>query len=393
MTFKYEDYFDAAPSTGYETLIYDCMIGDAILFRAPTASKRAGAWCSRSSTRGAMRGAQGLATYRAGSEGPAEAEQLLARTAAAGGRLREVRHGVRPTSRARRRCGCCRNCRGRGEAARRPRHGGEGPRRACASPAVRAPKGSTVCLPQSRGAARAVGSRALVHRRRPLRPGGRSVEQHGHGAATVSRSRRRAARQHSSDARPTPAIPKRRRNAIRTTEALLWRTSSSIPRGRCSISCSWASAATATPPRCFRTPLRSTRQSAGSSASPMPGLEPFVPRVTLTFPALASTREMLFLVDGAGQTRHPGPRVVRRRPAGAARPRRRRSRLAGRPRRGAGGASCALMRPRTSPAVIVVMGVSGSGKSTIASMLAQRAGLDLRGRRLVSSEIEHREDA
>jgi 6-phosphogluconolactonase len=31
------------------------------------------------------------------------------------------------------------------------------------------------------------------------------------------------------------------------------------------------------------------------------GWEPFVPRVTLTFPALASTREMLFLVDGAGQ--------------------------------------------------------------------------------------------
>jgi 6-phosphogluconolactonase len=29
------------------------------------------------------------------------------------------------------------------------------------------------------------------------------------------------------------------------------------------------------------------------------GMEPFVPRVTLTFPALASTREMLFQVDGA----------------------------------------------------------------------------------------------
>lgn len=29
------------------------------------------------------------------------------------------------------------------------------------------------------------------------------------------------------------------------------------------------------------------------------GMAPFVPRVTLTFPALASTREMLFLVDGA----------------------------------------------------------------------------------------------
>jgi len=31
------------------------------------------------------------------------------------------------------------------------------------------------------------------------------------------------------------------------------------------------------------------------------GMEPFVPRVTLTFPALASSREMLFLVDGAGK--------------------------------------------------------------------------------------------
>jgi 6-phosphogluconolactonase len=31
------------------------------------------------------------------------------------------------------------------------------------------------------------------------------------------------------------------------------------------------------------------------------GMEPFVPRVTLTFPALASTREMLFLVDGAAK--------------------------------------------------------------------------------------------
>ena len=31
------------------------------------------------------------------------------------------------------------------------------------------------------------------------------------------------------------------------------------------------------------------------------GWEPFVPRVTLTFPALASTREMLFIVNGAGK--------------------------------------------------------------------------------------------
>ena len=33
MDFNYKDYFKAAPSTGYETLIYDCMIGDATLFQ------------------------------------------------------------------------------------------------------------------------------------------------------------------------------------------------------------------------------------------------------------------------------------------------------------------------------------------------------------------------
>jgi 6-phosphogluconolactonase len=36
---------------------------------------------------------------------------------------------------------------------------------------------------------------------------------------------------------------------------------------------------------------------------PKAGMEPFVPRVTLTFPALASTREMLFLVDSADKRR------------------------------------------------------------------------------------------
>ncbi len=33
MKFSYRDYFKAAPSNGYETLIYDCMIGDATLFK------------------------------------------------------------------------------------------------------------------------------------------------------------------------------------------------------------------------------------------------------------------------------------------------------------------------------------------------------------------------
>jgi glucose-6-phosphate 1-dehydrogenase len=32
MDFRYSDYFHTEPSTGYETLVYDCMIGEAILF-------------------------------------------------------------------------------------------------------------------------------------------------------------------------------------------------------------------------------------------------------------------------------------------------------------------------------------------------------------------------
>ncbi len=79
MTFKYGDYFEAAPSTGYETLIYDCMIGDAILY--PRADGIEAGWRVVQPFLDAWHeaGDDGLATYRAGSEGPAEADQLLAK--------------------------------------------------------------------------------------------------------------------------------------------------------------------------------------------------------------------------------------------------------------------------------------------------------------------------
>ena len=48
---------------------------------------------------------------------------------------------------------------------------------------------------------------------------------------------------------------------------------------------------------------------------PKAHVEPFVPRVTLTLPALASCREMLFEVAGAGQTRDLDARARRREPA------------------------------------------------------------------------------
>jgi glucose-6-phosphate 1-dehydrogenase len=79
MTFRYQDYFDATPSTGYETLIYDCMIGDAILFQRADGIEAG--WRAVQPFLDAWRdaGSRGLAVYKAGSEGPAEADQLLAR--------------------------------------------------------------------------------------------------------------------------------------------------------------------------------------------------------------------------------------------------------------------------------------------------------------------------
>jgi glucose-6-phosphate 1-dehydrogenase len=79
MTFNYRDYFDTPPATGYETLIYDCMIGDAILY--PRADGIETGWRVVQPFIDAWResSAQNLATYRAGSDGPLEADQLLAR--------------------------------------------------------------------------------------------------------------------------------------------------------------------------------------------------------------------------------------------------------------------------------------------------------------------------
>jgi carbohydrate kinase (thermoresistant glucokinase family) len=116
---------------------------------------------------------------------------------------------------------------------------------------------------------------------------------------------------------------------------------------------------------------------------PKPGLEPFVPRVTLTFPALASTREMLFLVSGTAKRDVLG-RVL----SGADLPAARAyaegelvwlvDQAAAPPSHSALPASQRTaktsLQAASSPTVIVVMGVSGAGKSTIAAMLAHRLG-------------------
>jgi len=79
MNFRYADFFDARPATGYETLLYDCMIGDGLLYQHAD-SVEAG-WRAVEPFLEAwnVAGDQGLALYRAGSTGPAEADALLAR--------------------------------------------------------------------------------------------------------------------------------------------------------------------------------------------------------------------------------------------------------------------------------------------------------------------------
>jgi len=79
MDFNYRDYFDAVPTTGYETLIYDCMIGDNTLFQQ--AEEVEAAWRIVQAVLDDWREApaRDLALYPAGSEGPPEAEDMLAR--------------------------------------------------------------------------------------------------------------------------------------------------------------------------------------------------------------------------------------------------------------------------------------------------------------------------
>jgi glucose-6-phosphate 1-dehydrogenase len=79
MKFRYKDYFKAEPSTGYETLIYDCMIGDNILFQRADGVEAGWKVVQPFLDAWKKAGAKGLQPYKAGSEGPAQADELLAR--------------------------------------------------------------------------------------------------------------------------------------------------------------------------------------------------------------------------------------------------------------------------------------------------------------------------
>ncbi|MBB2202146.1 glucose-6-phosphate dehydrogenase [Gluconacetobacter tumulisoli] len=76
--FRYEDAFDLQPNVGYETLLYDCLTGDATLFQR--ADNIDAAWAAVDPVLQAWaRSTQDLEFYPAGATGPAGADALLAR--------------------------------------------------------------------------------------------------------------------------------------------------------------------------------------------------------------------------------------------------------------------------------------------------------------------------
>ncbi len=78
MKFDYADWFQEGPSTGYETLIYDCLIGDATLFQR--ADNIEAGWSVVQPALDAWAAGGGeLHPYAAGKAGPDAADALLAR--------------------------------------------------------------------------------------------------------------------------------------------------------------------------------------------------------------------------------------------------------------------------------------------------------------------------
>jgi glucose-6-phosphate 1-dehydrogenase len=79
MDFRYADYFGAEPSTGYERLLYDCMIGDATLFQR--ADMVEAGWSVVEPVLDVWKAlpARSFPNYAAGAWGPKEADDIMKR--------------------------------------------------------------------------------------------------------------------------------------------------------------------------------------------------------------------------------------------------------------------------------------------------------------------------
>jgi glucose-6-phosphate 1-dehydrogenase len=80
MDFHYDDWFPNEPNVGYETLLYDVMIGDPTLFMRADMVEHAWRVVQPVLDAWAKKGPADLPIYPAGSAGPTEADELLARS-------------------------------------------------------------------------------------------------------------------------------------------------------------------------------------------------------------------------------------------------------------------------------------------------------------------------
>ncbi len=78
MNFRYGEAFGASPPTAYETLLLDCMLGDATLFNRHDAVELAWQLVDPILTRWKQDGERGLAFYEAGTWGPKESDEFIA---------------------------------------------------------------------------------------------------------------------------------------------------------------------------------------------------------------------------------------------------------------------------------------------------------------------------
>jgi glucose-6-phosphate 1-dehydrogenase len=79
MNFRYKDFFKVEPNTGYETLLYDCMTGDATLFQRADNIELGWKAVQPILDAWANNPPRDFPNYIAGSSGPAAADELLAR--------------------------------------------------------------------------------------------------------------------------------------------------------------------------------------------------------------------------------------------------------------------------------------------------------------------------
>jgi glucose-6-phosphate 1-dehydrogenase len=79
MDFRYEDYFQNPPSTGYERLLYECMIGDATLFQRADTVEVAWSVVQPVLDIWAALPPRGFPNYASGTWGPREADELIER--------------------------------------------------------------------------------------------------------------------------------------------------------------------------------------------------------------------------------------------------------------------------------------------------------------------------